>query len=52
MIAFGMGVAELVVTRARPLFAERGLAWPADLAEVVATRVLDILDIDTRAWLH
>ena len=52
MIGFGLGVAELVVTRARPMFAERDLIWPDALAAVVAQRLLDCLDLDTSAWIR
>jgi hypothetical protein len=51
MIAFGMGVAELVLTRARPLFAERGLEWPAPLAAVARQRVVANLGFDPGDWL-
>lgn len=52
LIEFGLGVAELVVTRARPLFGERDLAWPAGLARAAANRVRAELGIETGAWLH
>ncbi|HMJ79373.1 MAG TPA: hypothetical protein VK507_25535, partial [Iamia sp.] len=52
LIAFGLGLAELLVTRARPLFAARGLTWPADLAQVAATRVHTHLGLDLTLWLH
>ena len=52
MIDFGMAVAELVLTRARPLFDERALPWPSAFAEVVANRLLDVLDLDAREWLR
>jgi hypothetical protein len=52
IVAFGLGVAELIVTRARPLFPRYGLAWPTDLAAVAARRLHDRLDVDVRAWLH
>ena len=52
IVAFGLGLAELLVTRARPLFPRYGLEWPGGLAEVVAARVDECLSIDTRAWLH
>lgn len=51
MIAFGMGVAELVLTRARPLFADRGLEWPAPLAAVARERVITNLGFDPGDWL-
>jgi hypothetical protein len=52
IIAFGMGVAELVVTRARPLFPRYGLRWPADLAAVTAARVRDQLGLETATRLY
>ena len=52
LIAFGMGLAELLVTRARPLFPHYDLAWPTELAEVVAARVQEQLGIDVRSWLY
>ena len=52
IVAFGLGLAELLVTRARPLFPRYGLEWPGGLADVVAARVDECLSIDTRAWLH
>jgi len=51
IIAFGMGVAELVLTRARPLFEERGLEWPAPLADVARQRVVTCLGFDPGDWL-
>ena len=52
LIAFGLGLAELLVTRARPLYPRYDLEWPADLAPVTATRVQEQLGIDTTAWLY
>ena len=52
VIAFGLGVAELVVTRARPLYPRYGLEWPERLASVVARRVHHELDIDIGGWLY
>ena len=52
IVAFGLGVAELVITRARPLYPRYELTWPAELARVVADRVDETLAIDTRQWLH
>ena len=51
IIAFGLGLAELVMTRARPLFPRYDLVWPTELAAVVAARLDDCLDVDVRAWL-
>jgi hypothetical protein len=52
LLAFGLGLAELLVTRARPLYERYDLTWPADLARVTATRLQDVLGVDTTAWLH
>ena len=51
LTAFGLGLAELLVTRARPLFPRYDLAWPADLARVTADRLRTELAVDARAWL-
>lgn len=52
IMAFGLALAELLVTRARPLFVRYDLRWPADLATVTAQRLRATLDIDAAAWLH
>lgn len=52
LIAFGLAVARLIVDRARPLFPRHDLDWPADLAQVAATRVRDQLGIETADWLN
>lgn len=52
ILAFGLGVAELVVTRARPLFPSYDLVWPAAFAATVAARLQDELGVDTRPWLY
>jgi len=52
LIAFGLGLSELLITRARPLFPRFELEWPADLARVTAVRVQDQLGIDVSAWLY
>jgi hypothetical protein len=51
VMVFGLALAELLVTRARPLFPRHGLVWPGDLAAVTARRLLDSLDVDTSSWL-
>ena len=50
--AFSLGLAELLVTRARPLFVTYDRTWPANLAAVAARRLHDVLGIDASAWLH
>jgi hypothetical protein len=52
IIAFGLGLAELLVTRARPLFDTYALRWPADLAADAAERLRTVLDIDATSWLR
>jgi Nucleotidyltransferase domain len=52
LMAFGLGLAELLTTRARPLFPRYDLEWPSDLAGVVATRLHDQLGVDASAWLR
>ncbi len=52
LIAFGLGVNELLVSRARPLYPGFGLEWPHDLARVAADRVRDVLGIETGEWLY
>lgn len=52
IVSFGIGVARLVVTRARPLYPRYGLEWPSPLAGVAARRLADALDLDVAEWLH
>ena len=52
LLAFGLGFAELLVTRARPLYQRYDLEWPADLASVAARRIHSELGVDVSAWLH
>jgi hypothetical protein len=52
LTAFGLATANLIVDRARPLFRQHDLAWPADLAQVAAARIRDQLAIETSDWLH
>jgi predicted nucleotidyltransferase len=52
LVAFGLGLAELVVTRARPLYPRYELPWPADLARVTAARVQEQLSLDIRGWCY
>ncbi len=51
IVAFGLALAEMVITRARPLFPHYDLVWPTEFAAVVAARIDECLDIDVRAWL-
>ena len=52
IVAFGLGVAELVLTRARPLYPRYGLTWPSELAAVVADRLRSELGLDVGDWLR
>jgi hypothetical protein len=52
LVAFGMGLAELAIGRARPLYPRYDLTWPTALAETTARRVHDQLGIDPTPWLH
>jgi hypothetical protein len=52
LTAFGLGVAQLIVGRGRPLFPQHDLVWPAGLARVAAARIHDNLGIDTTDWLN
>lgn len=52
LVAFGLGLAQLLVRRARPLYPTFGLHWPADLAKVAAERVRSQLGIDVSDWLY
>jgi hypothetical protein len=52
LIAFGLGVAEQIARRARPLFRQYDLDWPAGLAQVAAARVRAELGIETASWLN
>jgi hypothetical protein len=52
MADFTVGLAKLMVTRARPLFAAHDLEWPAEFARVVADRLRECLDIETSDWLY
>lgn len=51
IVNFGLGVARLVVERARPLYPRFQLDWPSDLARVTATRLHAELGIQTNDWL-
>lgn len=52
LVEFGLAVARLTITRSRPLYGRYGLAWPSELATVVAQRLRRTLDIDASDWLH
>jgi predicted nucleotidyltransferase len=52
IVAFGMALAELLLTRARPLYERYGLTWPAELAAVARDRVREQTGIDISAWCH
>jgi len=52
ILAFGLGIAELTVTRARALYPRYGLTWPDKLAAVTAERLRTVLGIDASHWLY
>jgi hypothetical protein len=52
IIAFGLDLAELLITRARPLFKAYDLEWPTPLAAAARTRIEDSLKIRTGDWLY
>jgi len=52
LIDFGLGLARLLLERARPLFDRYDLEWPADLARAAAARLSDQLDLDVTDWLR
>ena len=52
VISFGLAVAELVVTRSRPLYPRYDRRWPEKLAQVVADRLEGQLGLAVRGWLH
>jgi predicted nucleotidyltransferase len=52
IISFGLAVAELVVTRSRPLYPHYGRRWPQELAQVAADRLEGQLGLAVRGWLH
>ena len=51
IMAFGLGVAELVVRRARPLYGRYNLVWPEALANTAVRRLRSELGIDASSWL-
>jgi hypothetical protein len=52
LVDFGTGLAELMLTRARPLFPRYDLEWPSGLAEVAAARVQEQLGISISGWCY
>ena len=52
LLSFGLAAAELVVTRARPMYARYDRRWPHDLTEVTAARLEMELGVEVRSWLH
>jgi hypothetical protein len=52
IMGFGLGLAELLVTRARPLYPRYALEWPSALAATAAGRVKETLGLDLTSWLH
>jgi predicted nucleotidyltransferase len=52
ILSFGLAVAQLAVTRARPLYPRYDRRWPDDLAQVAADRLEGELGLAVRDWLH
>ena len=52
VLSFGLAVAELLVTRARPLYPRYDRRWPKDLAQVTADRLEAEFGLAVRGWLH
>jgi hypothetical protein len=52
LVTFGLAVAELLLTRARPQFHRYELTWPAEFAAVVATRLREKLGLDVTRWCY
>jgi hypothetical protein len=52
MLSSGLAVAELLVTRARPLYPRHDRSWPNDLAQVAADRLEGELGVAVRGWLN
>lgn len=52
VIEFGLAVAELTVSRARPQFTRRGLQWPDTFAAATSRRMLEVFEIDCSRWLY
>lgn len=52
VLSFGLAVAEILVTRARPLYIRYERRWPTDLAQVAADRLEGQLGLAVRGWLH
>lgn len=51
VVAFGLAIGRLLVTRARPLYPRYGRTWPEELCRVVADRLESELGLDVRNWL-
>lgn len=52
LTAFGLGLAELLVRRARPLHPTFGLTWPGELAAVTSRHLGSELGVDVTGWLY
>jgi hypothetical protein len=52
VLGFGLALAELLVTRARPLYPRYDLRWPQELAQVAADRLQEQLDLRVSNWLY
>lgn len=52
LVAFSMGLAQLLVQRARPIYQRHGREWPSGLAAVSAKRLHSELGLEVSAWLY
>lgn len=52
LVGFGLGLAELLLTRARPLFDRYGQPWPTELASTTARRVREHVGVDVSTWCY
>ncbi|MGD9795142.1 MAG: nucleotidyltransferase domain-containing protein [Acidimicrobiia bacterium] len=52
VIAWGLALAELIVSRARPLYPRYSLVWPEDFAVVAAARVEQNFGVNISGWLY
>lgn len=52
LIGFELAIAGLMVTRARPLYPQLDLEWPAQLIDVAARRIEKCLGVTRPGWMH
>lgn len=51
-VDFGLGLARLLIERARPLYKRYDRTWPTELCAVTAVRLEAALGVDVAAWLY